>query len=184
MGYVSVTDLEALGRSPQGLKKGHLLQMSKVTADLSIYLAHCHMDGEAVKGLRILLGDLSPIKLFLDFDESEAPRVTGRESADKVKATIASLDYFLILGTDNALTTRWVPWEVGVAESVKPLDHILFMPVADVSGQFRSTDYLQLYQTIERSRDGRYAIFPATGSVSGPRAGPLLDKWLTARAKK
>ena len=105
MPYVSVNDLETLARSPQGLKKGHLLQMSKSTADLSIYLSHSHSDAELVQGLRILLGDLSPVKLFLDFDESDAPRVTGRESAEKTKATIASLDFFLILGTENALTS-------------------------------------------------------------------------------
>ncbi len=184
MALITGAELEALGRSPEGLKKDHLLQTSKATAELSIFLSHSHSDGPLVNGLRTLLGNVTPVRLYLDSDASDMPRVTDRQAAERVKASIAALDYFMILGTENALMSRWVPWEVGVAESIKPADRIILIPVADAEGKFRIAEYLQLYPVVEKSRDGRYAVFPPPGPVPGPRSGPALDKWLAARVKK
>lgn len=128
-------------------------------ATVTIFLSHSHKDHELAQGLKHHLASLG-VSLYIDLDDSDMPGSTSRETAERIKGKIRTLKYFLILATANAMQqSRWVPWEIGVADGYKPNKDILVVPVADNSGRFHGNEYLQLYKRVEIAGDGGTAVF-------------------------
>ena len=146
-------------------------------AQLSVFLSHSHQDATLVRGLINYLASES-VSIYVDWNDSSMPRVTGRDTANRIKVKIRESKLFVVLATVNALSSRWVPWETGVADQVKSTDAMLVVPVADPSGQFQGNEYLQLYRRLVVADDGRIAIFEP-GSTSG---GVLTESFLRKAA--
>ena len=71
------------------------------------------------------------------------------------------------------MASKWVPWEVGVADQIKGEESILVVPVADDYGQFDGSEYFQLYRRVVPAEVGGYGVFqPAQTS------GILLENHL------
>jgi hypothetical protein len=47
------------------------------------------------------------------------------------------------------MTSKWVPWEIGVADQIKKIDKIAIVPFEDMDGKFHGNEYLQLYPRID-----------------------------------
>jgi hypothetical protein len=121
---------------------------SKSTAEASVFLSHSHKDRELVEGFINYLAHWGKIRVYVDWQDSDLPAATNHETARKIKKKIGDLDYFLVLATENALKSKWVPWEIGIADAIKP-DKIAIVPVADSSGRFNGNEYLQLYPRLD-----------------------------------
>jgi hypothetical protein len=134
-------------------------------AAATIFLSHSHKDRTQAEGLVYYLASLG-IKVYVDWNDSDMPRITNRDTAEKIKGEIKTKGLFMILATRNALESRWVPWEVGIADQCKGDQRMLLIPVADYSGRFDGNEYLQLYQHVETTAAGGYGVF-APGQTSG-----------------
>lgn len=100
------------------------------------------------------------------------PQPPNRETATALKRRINSTEYFLMLCTENALQSRWVPWEVGIADTQKAFGKILIAPVADSLGRFNGSEYLQLYRRIIINNAGTAEVFDPDKQYAGT---PLKD---------
>jgi metal-dependent hydrolase (beta-lactamase superfamily II) len=134
-------------------------------AAATIFLSHSHKDREEAEGLVYYLASLN-IKVYVDWNDSNMPRMTNKETAEKIKVEIKTKALFMILATRNALESRWVPWEIGIADQCKGDQRMLLIPVADHSGRFDGNEYLQLYKRAEEAAAGGYGVF-APGQTSG-----------------
>lgn len=114
----------------------------------TIFLSHSHHDKLLVEGLKNLLASVG-VELYIDWLDDNMPAVTSRETAEKLKSRIKSCNLFMLLATANALNSKWVPWEIGVADGVKSLAQIILVPVADDTGRFPGSEYLQIYNKLE-----------------------------------
>ena len=90
--------------------------------------------------------------------DADMPRITNRETANRIKTRIEGSHLVVMLATENAVRSRWVPWEIGVADSRLQECRILVVPVADASGRFHGNEYLQLYRRIELTDLGKLAV--------------------------
>lgn len=63
------------------------------------------------------------------------PEEPNRETAGRIQAAIRNSDVFLFLATENSMSSRWCPWELGYADGVKPLDSIAVVPTKDAIGK-------------------------------------------------
>ena len=126
---------------------------------MTVFLCHSHKDKTLVEGLINLLASQFRMMLYFDWLDSTMPRVTSHVTALKIKNQIGDLNLFMILATKNAMESHWVPWEIGLAEVIKPNDKIVLIPVSDSTGKFFGSEYLQLYQTIQLSVDKKYSVF-------------------------
>jgi len=122
-------------------------------AEVTVFLSHSHHDRPLVEGLIALLDSLG-VKIYVDWNDTAMPRVTNRETAEKIKEQIKRKMLFMILATERALNSKWVPWEVGIGDQVKGEEFILLIPVADPSGMFSGNEYLQLYNHLTFERPG------------------------------
>jgi len=162
MSYLTESILRTYSAERYALNEEVLLSKSAKSGVRSIFLSHSHQDRELVIGLQKLLVKVYKTQVFIDWQDSTMPRVTNRQTAAQIKSKIGSLDFFMILATQAALQSRWVPWEIGVADSCKPLDKIGIIPVADDSGRWDGNEYLQLYNRIELDDESRLGVFAPT----------------------
>lgn len=142
------------------------IKSASFQAKLKIFLSHSHKDKDLVEGLIAYFESLG-ISIYVDWNDTEMPRITNRATAAKIKKQIDDLDVFMVFATKNALASKWVPWEVGVADQVKGEPRVLIIPVADDSGQFNGSEYLQLYQRLEIATNGNYAVFEPFRTTDG-----------------
>lgn len=140
-----------------------------VLAEVTVFLSHSSKDRALAQGLVYYLASLG-ISVYVDWNDSDLPRVTNRETAEKLKGKIKDNRLFMILATKNALESKWVPWEVGIADQCKGEASMLLVPVANASGRFEGSEYLQLYRHVETAAAGGFGVFPP-----GQSTGVLLE---------
>lgn len=141
---------------------------SKIQAQITVFLSHSHKDKELVKGFIELLAEQG-VYVYADWNDEDMPRITNGETARKIKQKIKELQLFFLLATENALNSKWCPWELGVADSLKNWEDILIIPVADPSGQFKGSEYLQVYNHLELIWGKEVYIVPPNFPRSGQK---------------
>lgn len=139
---------------------------STYQAQITVFLSHSHKDKELVEGLIELLAEQG-IYIYVDWNDSSMPRITSAETAKKIKGRIKEMDLFFFLATENGLNSKWCPWELGIADSLKYWGKIVIVPVADESGYFKGNEYLQIYQHLELTVDKFPFIVRPTFSETG-----------------
>jgi hypothetical protein len=148
MAYFTESQLRQFAESPLMEKRAAQYNFSSTAgAKVTIFLSHSHKDRKLAKGIIQHLASFG-IGVYVDWNDTDMPRETNRETAEKIKSRIAELHLFMVLATENALNSKWVPWEVGVADKTKGEQRVLIIPVADAAGGFNGNEYLQLYRRV------------------------------------
>jgi len=116
-------------------------------ADATVFLSHSHKDKELIQPAISFLRSHG-VKIYVDWMDEGMPDTVSGETAKKLKDRIKQQRKFLVLVTENSKDSRWVPWELGYADSTKGMDHIAAFPVADNS-DFKHNEYLDIYPKIQ-----------------------------------
>jgi hypothetical protein len=124
-----------------------------------IFLSHSHLDKDIVLNIIKLLTYYGQAYVYVDWNDTSMPSVTNIETAKQIKRRIEAMDYFLILATNNSLSSKWVPWEIGIAECKKGNEKIAVIPYEQNTGDFKGSEYLNLYRKIELSGDGKLGVW-------------------------
>ncbi len=114
----------------------------------NIFLSHSHKDAEIAKGFIAELA-CNGVSVYVDWNDTNMPRITSGETARKIKDKIQFCSIFAILATKNAMASRWVPWEIGIADQKKDERNVFIIPVQDAYGRYEGNEYMQLYKHIE-----------------------------------
>jgi hypothetical protein len=139
----------------------------------TIFLSHSHKDRDLIVGGGLWLNDFN-VTIYVDWLDDDLPEVPDVRTASKIKAKIGEHAKFVLLATPNALESRWVPWELGIADVLKGSKHIAILPVADYRGNWHGNEYVRMYPVIWDMDDGGYGVFEP-GQNSG---GLPLPLWL------
>ncbi|MBV5324500.1 MAG: toll/interleukin-1 receptor domain-containing protein [Rhodospirillaceae bacterium] len=113
------------------------------------FLSHSSKDDDLVVGaIRVLEGHGATV--YVDEIDPAMPPYTTRETAALLKTRIRQTGRFVLLASQNSKDSRWVPWELGIADGYKGMDSIAIFPAAENSyGQsWASWEYLGLYRKI------------------------------------
>ena len=94
------------------------------------------------------------------------PTSPNRETAEKIQKKIVELDWFLFLATQNSMSSRWCPWELGYADGKKGREPIAIIPTLDNSGTTHGSEYMNLYSRIDENPLGRWSLID-TGQAYG-----------------
>ena len=143
---------------------------------VTIFLSHSHKDKDLIKGLIAVLAEQG-VLVYVDWNDGEMPRVTSRVTAERIKRRIGEMQLFAVLATHNAMDSKWVPWETGVADQKKAESCMFVIPVADSSGKYPGSEYLQLYQRFELDSSGVGRITPPGKQL---REGKTASSFLRA----
>jgi len=125
---------------------------SKSSATTSIFLSHSHLDKDVVEQAKIFFENLG-ISIYVDWADETMPERTNGVTANKIKNQIITVnDKFVLLATNNAVSSKWCNWEVGIADPFKlPDKKLAILPLANNRGDWDGNEYLQIYPRIERN---------------------------------
>lgn len=126
-------------------------------AQLTIFLSHSHKDKELAEGFQNILAQYG-IGVYIDWQDSELPESPNKITAKKIKEKIKDLGLFILLASENSLSSKWCPWEIGIADSLKHYENILIVPIVDNFGEFHGNEYLHLYKRIEIDNLGKLLV--------------------------
>lgn len=113
------------------------------------FLSHSSKDEDLVVGaIRVLEGHGATV--YVDEIDPAIPPYTSEETAALLKTRIRQTGRFVLLASQNSKDSRWVPWELGLADSYKGIDAIAIFPAAENSYEqsWASWEYLGLYRKI------------------------------------
>ncbi|MCC8410996.1 toll/interleukin-1 receptor domain-containing protein [Mucilaginibacter sp. UR6-1] len=147
---------------------------SKSLATTSIFLSHSHKDRPIVEQAKVFFQNLG-LSIYVDWADETMPEKTNGITAAKIKIKIKDNDKFILLATNDAVSSKWCNWEVGIGDSYKlNNDKICVLPLADNSKTWDGNEYLQIYPRIEESEytDDYYKVIYPNGSTES------LNDWL------
>jgi len=139
--------------------------LEKASAQKTIFLSHSHKDKDLVEGLINYLASFG-IKIYVDWNDTGMPRITNRDTAERIKEKIRENSFFLILATENAMSSRWVPWEIGVADQMKHENIAIIPVIRNSDSEFKGNEYLQLYRCIQLDWFNDIKIFEIASASS------------------
>ncbi|WP_315924128.1 toll/interleukin-1 receptor domain-containing protein [Mesorhizobium sp. SP-1A] len=113
------------------------------------FLSHSSRDDDLVDGA-ILILENHGATVYLDKIDPELPPYTSKETAAKLKTRINQSRKFVLLATKNSKESKWVPWELGLADGYKGLGKIALFPAVDARYEtsWTSWEYMGLYDRI------------------------------------
>lgn len=137
-----------------------------------VFLSHSHKDAEEVEKLRLILANQG-VELYIDWKDHTMPAVTNPETATVLKRKIQECKKLVLLATNNALASKWVPWEIGIADSANGMNSVAVMPIEDTGTPWTGNEYIGIYPRLVKADNGALAVFAA-----GKDQGWWLADWL------
>jgi hypothetical protein len=172
MPYFTEQQLYRFADSPSlQARAAQFLNESVETARLSIFLSHSHKDRKKARGIIRYFASLG-VEVYVDWNDRDMPRETSQVTAEKIKDRIVQFDLCMVLLTRNACGSKWVPWEIGVADVAKGESRVLVVPVVDSHGSYYGMEFLRLYRRVALSTGGATFVLQPGRSV-----GPLLESY-------
>lgn len=115
----------------------------------STFLSHSSKDEELVVGAIVVLQKHGGT-VYVDEIDPEMPPYTTEETAAILKKRIQQANRFVLLTSRNSKDSRWVPWELGIADGYKEMNQIALFPASDTvdDDTWTAWEYLGLYRKI------------------------------------
>lgn len=113
------------------------------------FLSHSSKDQELVVGaVNLLTGHGATV--YIDKKDPALPPYTNKDTARGLKSRIQQSSKFVLLASQNSKESRWVPWELGIADQAKGLSRVAILPTVETQtdAKWSSWEYLGLYDRI------------------------------------
>jgi hypothetical protein len=150
MKYFSSTASEIQNFSRGVIVENHGFEKRASATNADVFLAHSSSDKEDALPKAIGLLMKHGAKVYIDKADKELPQKTSAETGVKLKERIAQCPKFIVLVTANSKNSRWIPWELGIADEKKKMANVAILP--DVGNQpnvdWPEQEYLGLYPRI------------------------------------
>lgn len=159
-------------RSFSEARMGELRKSANMTRKPQVFLSHSHRDGDLIMNAMGLLSRFGGDP-YVDWLDAGMPERTDAETARAIRTKITTCPRFVLLASDRALASRWVPWELGYSDAVKGLPNIAILPVRDQASEYAGNEYLQIYSAIKSTTDAGFAVFEP-----GQDRGVSLRSWI------
>ncbi len=123
----------AEGRSPSG----------------ATFLSHSSQDKELLVGAIRLL-EKHGATVYIDKKDPALRPYTSKDTAAGLKDRIHQSQKFVLLASKNSKDSRWVPWELGIADECKGLRRVAILPAVEQQSDrgWSNWEYLGLYDRI------------------------------------
>lgn len=128
-----------------------IIAKSEHQENKNIFLSHSSKDEKYLSSIIDLLQEYGG-KVYIDKLDKDLPNTTNHETAVKLKDRISSIDKFILFATKNSKESKWMPWELGLADGVKDYSKIAILPSAENKNEenWAEQEYLGIYQKIVR----------------------------------
>nr|WP_237719485.1 toll/interleukin-1 receptor domain-containing protein [Pseudomonas luteola] len=127
------------------------MESSKGATRFDVFLSHSINDAELVLGVKALLEEMGK-KVYVDWaDDPELDRSqVNKHTAERLRGRMKQSETLLYIATENATSSKWMPWELGYFDGHKP-NKVAILPVLENENQkFEGQEYLGLYPSVDK----------------------------------
>ena len=124
---------------------------SKLSATTNLFLSHSSED----KG-PLLLGGIEALhrhgaRVYADVLDPEAKGLPPNKFGEFFNQAISDTERLVALVTSNTASSRWVPWELGLAHGIHSIEKVAIWPVRHrrETDSWAKQEYFELYPRIE-----------------------------------
>jgi len=150
MEYVTKSELKDLANKVPLTEQATLRKSAETRSPKSAtFLSHSSADQEYIVGAIRLLNNHGA-QVYIDKKDQSLPPYTNSKTAQTLKERIKKSDRFVLLASENSKNSRWVPWELGLADGFKGTRKIAIMPALDDAKKTSWTEweYLGIYEKV------------------------------------
>ncbi len=138
----------------------------------SVFISHKHDDLNVIKGFLGFLKNMG-VATYIDSFDPTMPGYTCGKTAERIKERIMQCDKFMLLATDNAITSKWCNWELGIGDVHKYKSNIAIVPVKNYNRtSYTGSEFLEIYPYLYQSCNGYFIKDPISGAIKS------LSVWL------
>lgn len=175
--FATFDDLDSVR---QRLDEGMILRSALARSGKTVFLAHSSKDERFLPGVISVLENHGG-RVYIDKADGRLPESTNRETAETLRSTIKECRRFVLFVTTNSKESKWVPWELGIADGEKGHVPVALFPAANRRDeqQWAQQEYLGLYRRIVWgkmegwTKDGWFVLDHLQNT------GTPLNQWLT-----
>lgn len=138
-------------------KLENIVRIQNNQQNFDVFLSHSVKDAELVLGVVRILEDMGQ-KVYVDWvvDQQLSRDSVTKETAETLRNRMKQSSKLLYLATDNASSSKWMPWELGYFDGLKS-GNIAILPLVDSeSSSFRGQEYLGLYLALDKEALKRF----------------------------
>lgn len=119
-----------------------------------IFLSHASSDADLILGVRAIL-ESQGYKVYVDWIEDaqlDRNHVTPG-TAELLRGRMRQSNSLIWVATEAASSSKWMPWELGYFDGMKP-KHVAILPLVDNAFEtFKGQEYLALYPLIDKNQN-------------------------------
>lgn len=181
--YVTRAQLEERVRN-LGTQQNRSVLVEKAAARSvsgSVFLSHASADATLLPGVVSVLEEHGGA-VYIDKRDAALPSETSGETARLLHARIAACKTLVLFATQKSIDSRWVPWELGVADGLKTGKRVALFPTVEtaMTAEWAEREYLGLYDrvvydTLGPSRTPEWFVWDRQTNT-----GTRLRDWLKA----
>jgi len=139
----------------------HLLKEAMESAHYAnnVFLSHSSKDKDKLVDVISFLESYGA-EIYIDKNDEELPNITNYTTAKILKERIHSIPKFILFVTSNSKDSRWIPWELGLADGMEKYKNIAILPASEYkyNTEWTEQEYLGLYQQIIWGRADNHDI--------------------------
>lgn len=119
------------------------------TSQIDVFLSHSSKDRDALDGIVKFLEKYN-VNVYLDKIDETLPMTTSPETGEKLKDRIHQSRKFIVLVSENSKDSKWIPWELGIADEHKSLKNVALLPISEYyfSIKWTNQEYFGIYDRI------------------------------------
>ena len=120
--------------------------MAAAPHEFDVFLSHAYVDAQLVLGVKVMLERLG-LRVYVDWiidNELDRSKVTV-ETASKLRERMGQCESLIYVATSASPFSKWMPWELGYFDGLKP-NKVAILPIVKLVGDtFPQQEYLDLY---------------------------------------
>jgi len=147
MAFLTFDDLRQLSR---GLDESGIIKFAKgAPQGKTVFLSHSSKDGAYIAGA-IKFFERFNASVYVDEADNTLPSKPSPATANTLRTWIQACKRFVIMASDNSRDSRWIPWELGLADGTKGVAQVALLPIGptDTEQYWAELEYLGLYPRI------------------------------------
>lgn len=144
-------------------------------SNFDLFISHSYKDKEFISGLRNLFSTAG-YSVYIDWiedDNLDRGKVTSM-TANLIRRRVSNARGMAYIATSNSATSKWCPWELGLADGAT--GNVCILPV--MTGDFVGQEYLGLYPYLDYEKDNKSDKYQFWINFPGLDKRTSLKKWL------
>lgn len=132
-------------------KLSNIIKNQENKSKFDVFLSNSIRDEELVIGVENIFKDMGKT-VYIDwvFDKHLSRDSVTKETAETLRNRMKQSSKLLYLATDNASSSKWMPWELGYFDGLKS-GNVAILPLVDsVDSSFQGQEYLGLYPVLDK----------------------------------